>query len=134
MANTYSWDCKTVDTYPTQDSFSDVVYNVHWRLTGTDESGEHSATVIGTQTISVETIDAETFVAFEDLTHDDIVGWVETEMGADRVAELQASLDSQIADKIAPKSVTKTIGAVVEAPVDETPVDETPVDEAPIEE
>lgn len=129
MANTYSWDCKTVDTYPTQDSFSDVVYNVHWRLTGTDESGEHSATVIGTQTISVETIDAETFVAFESLTHDDVVGWVETEMGAERVAELQASVDSQIADKIAPKSVTKTIGAVVETPVDETPIDEAPIEE-----
>lgn len=129
MANTYSWDCKTVDTYPTQDSFSDVVYNVHWRLTGTDESGEHSATVIGTQTISVETIDAETFVSFESLTHDDVVGWVETEMGEERVAELQASVDSQIADKIAPKSVTKTIGAVVETPVDETPVDEAPIEE-----
>ena len=124
MANTYTWDCKTVDTYPVQDEFSDVVYNVHWRMTGTDESGEHSATVIGTQTISVETIDAETFVAFEDLTHDDVVGWVETEMGADRVAELQASLDSQIADKIAPKSVTKMIGAVVETPIAEAPIEE----------
>lgn len=124
MANTYSWDCKTVDTYPTQDSFSDVVYNVHWRLTGTDESGEHSATVIGTQTISVETIDAETFVSFEELTHDDIVGWVETEMGEERVTELQASVDSQIADKIAPKSVTKTIGAVVDTPIAEAPIEE----------
>jgi hypothetical protein len=114
MANTYSWDCKTVDTYPTQDTFSDVVYNVHWRLTGTDDTGEHSATVIGTQTISVETIDAETFVAFESLTHDDVVGWVETEMGEERVAELKSSVDSQIADKLAPKSVTKTIGSVGE--------------------
>ena len=26
MANTYTWDCKTVDTYPTHDSHSDVVY------------------------------------------------------------------------------------------------------------
>ena len=124
MANTYTWDCKTVDTYPVQDEFSDVVYNVHWRMTGTDESGEHSATVIGTQTITVDTIDAEGFVAFEDLTHEDVIGWVETEMGADRVAELQASLDSQIADKIAPKSVTKTIGAVVETPVVEAPIEE----------
>ena len=32
MANTYTWDCKTVDVYPNHDSHSDVVYNVHWRL------------------------------------------------------------------------------------------------------
>ena len=35
MANTYSWNCKTVDCYPTFDDETDVVYNVHWRLTAT---------------------------------------------------------------------------------------------------
>ena len=116
MANTYSWDCSTVDTYPSQDELADVVYNVHWRLTGTDESGEHSATVIGTQTVEV---DPDNFIAFEDLTNEIVTGWVEAAMGEERVAELMSSVDSQIADKIAPKSVTKTIGAVVEAPVAE---------------
>jgi hypothetical protein len=32
MSNTYTWDCKTVDVYPTHDGHSDVVYVVHWRL------------------------------------------------------------------------------------------------------
>lgn len=113
MANTYSWDCKTVDTYPTHSELTDVVYNVHWRLTGTDETGEHSATVIGTQVISVETLDASSFVAFESLTEADVIGWVEAEMGEERIAELKVSVDSQIADKIAPASVTKVIGSVV---------------------
>ena len=36
MAISYAWDVSTVDTYPTKDSNSDVVYNVHWRLTATD--------------------------------------------------------------------------------------------------
>jgi hypothetical protein len=114
MANTYSWDCKIVDTYPLQDSLADVVYNVHWRLTGTDESGEHSYTVIGTQKISVDALNTETFVAFEDLTHEDVIGWVEAEMGSERVAALQATVDSNLAEKITPSSVTKTIGTVVE--------------------
>ena len=35
MAVAYTWDCKTVDVHPTQEGKSDVVYNVHWRLTGT---------------------------------------------------------------------------------------------------
>ena len=44
MANTYTWDCRTVDTYPTHTdpnevTESDVVYNVHWRLTATTEAG-----------------------------------------------------------------------------------------------
>ena len=36
MAVTFAWDVSTVDTYPTKDSKADVIYNVHWRLTGTD--------------------------------------------------------------------------------------------------
>ena len=43
MANTYSWQINALDTYPTQDSFTDVVYNIHWVLTATtsvnDEEG-----------------------------------------------------------------------------------------------
>ena len=113
MANVYSWDCRTVDTYPTHSELSDVVYNVHWRLTGTDESSEVSATIIGTQNISLETLDSSSFVTFEDLTHEDIIGWIALEMGEERIEELKVSVDSQIADKLAPKSVTKVIGSVV---------------------
>jgi hypothetical protein len=51
MANTYTWDCKTVDTYPTHDSHSDVVYNVHWRLNAESdqqdaEGNNYSASLI----------------------------------------------------------------------------------------
>ena len=35
MATTYTWDCKTVDVYPTNQEETDVVYNVHWIVTGT---------------------------------------------------------------------------------------------------
>ena len=38
MAINYAWDVSTVDTYPTKDSNSDVVYNVHWRLKATDDT------------------------------------------------------------------------------------------------
>ena len=38
MAISYTWNVSTVDTYPTKDSKSDVVHNVHWRLTATDDS------------------------------------------------------------------------------------------------
>ena len=104
---TYSWNCRTVDTYPTQGELTDVVYNVHWRLTGAE--GEHAATVIGTQSLTVESIQPEGFIPFESLTHEQVIAWVEEAMGEDRVAELKASVDAQVADQITPKTVTKTI-------------------------
>ena len=114
MAISYSWDVSKVDTYPTHNSQSDVVYNVHWRLTAEDDANQdsdgnnHKATVYGTQ--SVDTSDLSSFTAFADLSASDVQGWVETAMGADAVQSLKDGLDAQIAAKINPTSVTKTIG------------------------
>jgi len=114
MAIGYTWDVSTVDTYPTHNSQSDVVYNVHWRLTATDDTNQDSdgnnwtASTYGTQ--SVDTSDLSSFTAFADLTSSDVQGWVEAAMGADAVTDLKSGLDAQIAEKITPTSVTKTIG------------------------
>jgi hypothetical protein len=108
--NTYTWDCNTVDVYPTHESLTDVVYNVHWRLTGKDATDTYSATVIGTEMLSIETIQPEGFIPVADLTNAQVTSWVEEQMGADRVAELKASVDSQIASLITPTTITMQIG------------------------
>jgi len=116
MATTYDWNCKTVDCYPTDGEYTDVVYNVHWRVTGTSdtldpEGNAYTATSIGTQTIS--TSDLSGFTPFDDLTNADAVAWTQSAMGAEQVTTLEANLDSQIALEITPVSVTLTIGEPV---------------------
>ena len=114
MAIGYTWVVSTVDTYPTHNSQSDVVYNVHWRLTAEDDANQDAdgnnwtASSYGTQ--ALDTTDITDFTAFADLTSSDVQGWVEAAMGADEVTALKAGLDAQIAAKITPTSVTKTIG------------------------
>ena len=115
MAISYSWNVSTVDTYPTHNSQSDVVHNVHWRLTATDDANNdadgnpQTAGVYGNQ--AVDTSDLSSFTAFADLTASNVQGWVETALGADEVTAMKASLDANIAAKITPTSVTKTIGS-----------------------
>ena len=106
---TYSWDCRTVDCYPSYDDNTDVVYNVHWRINATSsqldkEDNPYTATVYGTQSLSVD--DISDFVPFDDLDNATVVGWVQDVWGEDKVAEMKSGLDSQIADQINPKSVT----------------------------
>ena len=114
MAINYAWDVSTVDTYPTKDSNSDVVHNVHWRLTATDDTNKDSednnwtATSYGSQGLDTDSISS--FVAFADLDAAKVQSWVEAALGADKVTELKAGLDAQIAEKITPTSVTKQIG------------------------
>lgn len=115
MANTYTWNCRTVDAYPTHTdengvTESQVVYRVHWRVTGSDET--HNATVIGTQTL--ETADLTGFTAFDSVAHDDMIAWTKAALGAERVTELEASLDTQLAELVTPSSITLTIADVEE--------------------
>lgn len=108
--NTYTWNCRTVDAYPTHTDAngvteSQVVYNVHWRVTGSDETNE--STVIGTQILSTE--DLSSFTAFESVTHDQMVEWTKAAIGADGVAGIEASLDATLTELATPTSVTLRI-------------------------
>ena len=117
MAINYTWNVSTVDVKEI-DGNADTVFNVHWRLTGTDDTNTvkdsqgndiaATATVYGSQ--SLDTSDLSDFIAFTDLTVSDVQGWVEAAIGAEDITEMKAGLDANIAEKITPTSVTKTIG------------------------
>ena len=101
----YDWNCKTVDVYPTDGDYTDVVYNVHWIVTGVD--GDYSSKAIGTQTVPLS--EDGTFIPFEDLTNDVVVEWTKEAMGEEQVASIEAGIASQIKALINPTSVTLII-------------------------
>lgn len=113
MAITYEWDVKTCDVYPSKSSKSNVVHNVHWRLTAEDDANQDAdgnnitATVYGSQGLDVS--DLSSFINWSDLTSSDVQGWVETAIGADEVTAMKARLDAQIGEIVSPSSVTKTL-------------------------
>jgi|TARA_R100000084_G_C4615924_1_gene130524 hypothetical protein len=114
MAISYSWDVKTCDT-KTVGSKSNVVHNVHWRLTAEDDANQDSngnnqtATVYGTQ--GLDTSDLSSFILWSNLTASDVQGWVEAALGSETVTSMKAGLDAQIAKKISPSSVTKQLSS-----------------------
>ena len=108
----YNWNCKTVDAYVEQNEEADVVYNVHWRVTGTsdevDSNGNpHSATSIGTQTL--DTDDIVNFKPFDQVTNEDMVEWTKEAMGEEQVSQIEAGIASQIESSVRPKTITLTI-------------------------
>ena len=100
------WNVNTVDVKPNEEGHDDVIYNVHWSVS--KEDGDYSASSYGTQ--SLDTSDLSNFTSFADVTSDMVKGWVEAAMGEEAVQNLKDGLDAQIAAKINPTSVTKTIG------------------------
>lgn len=116
----YTWNCRTTDVYPNYEGLNDVVYNVHWIVIGKKTVGEkeYYQQLIGTQSVSLETIQPEGFIPFPspadqadcDAFAAQVTAWVKEEMGTERVAEIEASISTQIANQINPPSVTLTIG------------------------
>jgi hypothetical protein len=102
---TYDWNCKTVDVHPQEEGKTNVVYNVHWVVTGIQE--DYSATNIGTQVVSLS--EGGDFIPLEDLTNETIVGWTKDAIGEEQVKAIETSIASQIEEEINPTSVTMTI-------------------------
>ena len=113
---TYDWNCKIVDAYVEQAGNADVVYNVHWRITGVSdtldpEDQPYSVTNIGTQTL--DTSDIVNFIPWDDVTEVEVEAWTKEAMGADQVATIEASIAAQIDLLITPVTIQLTVGEPV---------------------
>jgi hypothetical protein len=109
---TYNWNCRTVDAYVEQNNKTDVVYNIHWIVSGISDTfspqgDAYSATNIGTQLIN--TSDITDFVPFDQVTNEEAVAWAQSAMGEEQVASIEAGIASQIEKLIKPTTVTLTI-------------------------
>ena len=115
MAINYTWDVSTVDTFPTKDSKADVIHQVHWKLTATDDVNNDASgnpqTAFVAERQPLDTSDLSGFTAFASVSKANVQSWVEAALGADTVTAMKAGLDAQIAEKVTPTSVQKIIGS-----------------------
>jgi len=114
---TYTWTIAALDCSNTDADFPAKVITAHWRLDG--EFSDTHAGIYGT--VSFEEPEEGSFVPFDQLTEEQVIGWVEAALGDEQVAEYKANIEQQIADKIAP-------------PVESKPLPWAPVADEPVEE
>lgn len=101
MTITNTWGVVQMDAYPQYDGNTDVVFTVHWTLNGTYET--YAGSVYGSVGL---TLDPEgTYTPYEDLTQEQVIGWVQDALGEEQVATYEASVAQQIADQINPPVV-----------------------------
>jgi len=102
MAITYAWSFSALDvTIENAEGLADVVYTIHWRYSATDGE-DHGASSIGTSSVTYDPEGPDPFIPYEDLTEADIQGWVEEDLGEERIEAMQGSFDTQIAEQINP--------------------------------
>ena len=101
MAITYKWDIPQMNAHIQAEGEDNVIYTVHYRYTGSEESGgkTYSSTQIGTQSYTY--VAGDPFVPYADTEAFEavVIGWLE---GSLDVAAMQASIAATIALEIAP--------------------------------
>lgn len=99
MTITNTWGVVQMDTYPTFDNFTDIVFTVHWNLTATDENGNTGYTY-GSVALVVDPENG--YTPYAQLTEQEVVGWVKDSLGAAQVLSYESNVAQQIADQISP--------------------------------
>jgi hypothetical protein len=98
---TFNWKVSQLER--TNDSDKGVVV-VHYRVDAVD--GEFTSGAYGTLSFTPDP-SASGFIAFDDLTESDVIGWVKDEFGAEKVTEIESALQSKIDEQKNPATVAE---------------------------
>ena len=111
MASTKQWQVAALDCKQDTEGLADVVSVIHWRKSATEVVGDKTYTGYNYGACLIAPPDEENFIAFEDLTEEEVISWLEATLD---VNAIDASLDAQIETQKNPPVVTKKAPWVTE--------------------
>jgi len=97
----YTWNVKSANILDKGDN-TNVITSINWLLTATE--GEY--TVIRTGVQALDTSNISSFTLFSDLTEEQVIGWVETAMGAEKLSEIKLDMNKEMDSKISEITTT----------------------------
>jgi hypothetical protein len=101
MANA-NWDIANMERHlPDGETCPDgAIYTIHWTVS-LEEDGE-TASAYGS--IGLGDPEPSSFVPYDQLTKEEVIGWVLSALGVDQVVSIEEALHNQIQQKLNPTS------------------------------
>lgn len=97
-----TWHINALDCHVSSGSLENIIYTVHWSAFLTDQ--EHTVSSIGANSIPAPS--SGSFIPYEELDKDTVLGWLWEAMGEEQVENITTSLQNQLEEKKVPKTVT----------------------------
>jgi len=94
MSTVYEWNIANLERH-TADG---VVFTVHYTVSADDSV--YSSSAYGS--LGLEAPEPDSMIPFDNLTKEIVVGWVKDKFGDEKVAEIEAALQTQLDEKHAP--------------------------------
>ena len=96
----YTWKIEQLDYDVSTENQANVVNNIHWRLLGTD--GTYNGQTYGNLGVSLDV--NKPFIAYANLTQEQVIDWLETNLGNERINDLKEAVKTQIETQANPKT------------------------------
>lgn len=96
-----NWIISSLDYNVSEGGHTNVVNVIHWRVSKT--SGEFTASSYGVAGLEAP---GESFVEWANITAETAVAWAQAALGAEQVANIESSLDAQLAEMTTPTTGT----------------------------
>ena len=95
----YKWEVVNLSTKNQTNGdgvlLENAVVNVQWKRIGTDNDG-NEATYLGQSAFTAENVPEGSFVPFESLTKDIVVGWIKNDLGDLQLELIQNTIQKRI--------------------------------------
>jgi hypothetical protein len=99
MAISYSWQITQLTKKPSLSDLDNVVVHCRWELIGTESTTGTTGQFSGATPLELDPDNTGSFVAFEDLTEEIVVGWLESIVVDDYWNHVTERIQEQI-DKV----------------------------------
>lgn len=98
----YEWLIEDLSVYKEYQNQNDVVYQIHWRLVGSEVG--YSSSVYGTTDINISSL--STFIPYENLTKSVVIEWLEQALGTETIDKIRATIEFNIESQKNPTTDT----------------------------
>ncbi len=95
---TYTWSIKAMSVMPVLEGETDVVVSAQWDILGEDQG--YSYNLAGWEQFTLP--ETKDFVPYDQLTQEQVIGWVKNTMGENQVANLEAAVDGSLKAMMSP--------------------------------
>jgi len=105
MSATINWRVGTLECYPTYEQNTDVVFTVHWDCVGSETVNNitYNGRVYGATGVTYHS--GSQFTPYNQLTQDQVIGWVWDSIGTEQKNSYESSVQTQIDNQINPPVV-----------------------------
>ena len=105
MSATITWSITQMQVRPQEGQYTDVVVVADWMCSGQELSGGKTFSASNYGSVTFPMPEGQ-FTPYDQLTQQQVLGWVFAELGAEMVANIEASVQARVAEQINPPVVS----------------------------